>query len=87
MNKKTKPPVLAQVSKQDYPRYYKQGNTSFTKLISEKQAVQVKTMQTQTSITRTGNKHLIQDVEEYGELITAEQFRHAYATAEERINN
>jgi len=78
-------PTMADVSKQDFPKYYKQGTSTYTMIISEKQALQVRLLKTQTTITMSGNVHLIKDAQSEGEVIDADQFRNAHREALKRV--
>lgn len=78
-------PTMADVNKQDFPKYYKQGTSTYTMIISEKQALQVRLLKTQTSVTMSGNVHLIKDAQSEGEVIDAEQFMNARKEALKRI--
>lgn len=78
-------PSLADISKQDFPKYYKQGTSTFTMIISENQALQVRLLKTQTTVTMCSNVHLIDDAQNEGVVIDAVQFSNARKEALKRI--
>lgn len=66
-----------------FPAYFKQGSI-YTAILSEKELLQVRLYKTQTVITRSQNRHELEQVLT-GQMSTAAVFNAAAKQAEQRL--